>query len=160
MTRTRLWVLLALCALAAFLAFAYPMYVIRPFRAQGSTELAAALAIRRWAPLLSGISLAAALLACALLWKQSRRWMRFASAAAVTLAAAFAALTHVNVYEIMFHRIDSPETMAASEAELDNDDTVLAVRVNDTARAYPVRMIAYHHIVNDVVGGLPIVSTY
>ncbi len=32
----------------AFGCVAYPMYVIRPFRAQGSTELAVALVVRAW----------------------------------------------------------------------------------------------------------------
>jgi len=26
--------------------------------------------------------------------------------------------------------------------------------------AYPVRLMAYHHVVPDVVGGVPIVATY
>src|SRR5436190_744672 len=53
-------VLLILCALVAFAAIAYPLYVIRPFRHQGERELAAALAVLRWAPL---ITLLCALLA-------------------------------------------------------------------------------------------------
>jgi hypothetical protein len=28
------------------------------------------------------------------------------------------------------------------------------------ARAYPVRALAYHHVVNDIVAGEPIVATY
>jgi hypothetical protein len=34
------------------------------------------------------------------------------------------------------------------------------VKLGGESRAYPVRMMAYHHIVNDVVGGVPIVATY
>jgi hypothetical protein len=37
---------------------------------------------------------------------------------------------------------------------------VLALIFNDDARAYPVREMAYHHIVNDVVGGVPVAVTY
>jgi hypothetical protein len=37
---------------------------------------------------------------------------------------------------------------------------VIAVNVQGEARAYPIREMAYHHIVNDVVAGQPIVSTY
>ena len=39
-------------------------------------------------------------------------------------------------------------------------DVVLAVRVGDDAVAYPVRQMAYHHVVQDTVGGVPIVATY
>jgi hypothetical protein len=34
------------------------------------------------------------------------------------------------------------------------------VRVAGIARAYPIRSISYHHVVNDTVGGVPIVATY
>ncbi len=37
---------------------------------------------------------------------------------------------------------------------------VMAVHLGGEARAYPIRIVSYHHIVNDVVGGLPIVATY
>ena len=76
------------------------------------------------------------------------------------IAAALAAISHVNIFELMFHRIDSPKTVASVEANLDTDDMVLAIRVENEARAYPVRMMGYHHIVNDVVGGVPVVATY
>ncbi len=37
---------------------------------------------------------------------------------------------------------------------------VLAVQINSESRAYPIREMAYHHVVNDTVGRQPIVSTY
>jgi hypothetical protein len=37
---------------------------------------------------------------------------------------------------------------------------ILAVRYSNDARAYPIREMAYHHILNDVVGGVPIAVTY
>ena len=39
-------------------------------------------------------------------------------------------------------------------------DPVLAVTLNGEATAYPVRQVAYHHIVQDVVGGVPVAVTY
>ena len=50
--------------------------------------------------------------------------------------------------------------MAAAEAKIDEDDMVLAIEVEGVSRAYPARMLAYHHIPNDVLGRVPIVSTY
>jgi hypothetical protein len=32
--------------------------------------------------------------------------------------------------------------------------------MKNEARAYPVRSLSYHHIVNDVIGGVPIAATY
>jgi regulator of extracellular matrix RemA (YlzA/DUF370 family) len=39
-------------------------------------------------------------------------------------------------------------------------DMVMAVAINGDAVAFPVRQMAYHHVVNDVVGGKPITATY
>lgn len=155
------WLLLITFAVIAFLAFAYPMYVIRPFRAQRSRELALALAVRSWGPPIAIAAAAGALGASVALWKRSTSKLpRIAIACAAVLAIAFAVLSHVNVYEMMFHRIDSPDVIAAAEAKIDDDDMVLAIEVEGMSRAYPVRMLAYHHIANDVLGRVPIVSTY
>ena len=43
---------------------------------------------------------------------------------------------------------------------IDDKDMVMAVELNGDAVAYPVLQMAYHHIVNDVVGGRPITATY
>ena len=76
------------------------------------------------------------------------------------LVCVAAGLTRVNVFEIMFHRYDKPAFTAVSEAKVDGDDKVLAILVGGAARAYPIRSIAYHHIINDEVGGRAVVATY
>ena len=54
-----------------------------------------------------------------------------------------------------------PATLPAGMAEhLLPEDEVFGVVVKDRARAYPVTMISYHHVVNDVVAGIPIAVTY
>ncbi len=37
---------------------------------------------------------------------------------------------------------------------------VLAIEVGGEARAYPVDLVAYHHIVNDELNGQPLAATY
>jgi hypothetical protein len=39
-------------------------------------------------------------------------------------------------------------------------DKVIAVVLNGAARAYPLRVLVWHEVVNDTVGGIPIVVTY
>lgn len=39
-------------------------------------------------------------------------------------------------------------------------DKVIGVVVNGAARAYPLRVLVWHEVVNDTVGGVPIVVTY
>lgn len=159
--RRVVWVLLAMCLMTALFAVAYPMYVIRPFRAQGASELAAALEVRRWGPAAAALATAVAGLCAVFIWRTAARRLHRAAAVLMTaLTAVLAAFTQVNIFEMMFHRVDSPSAIAASEARLDSDDMVLAIRVGSEARAYPVRMMGYHHIVNDVVGGVPVVATY
>ncbi len=55
----------------------------------------------------------------------------------------------------------SPRTQRRAKPDsLTDTDMVLAVEINGEAVAYPVRLMAYHHLVHDVVGGTPIVATY
>jgi hypothetical protein len=145
----------------ALLCFAYPLYVIRPFRRQGPRELALALQVIQVQPLVEILCAAAAIVALLLYWpSQTRRRRRIFAAAGTLLACTFAALSRVNVYELMFHPDSNPVFVSARRAKIDPDDKVLAVKIGGSARAYPIRRIAYHHIINDTVGGEPIVATY
>ena len=147
--------------MTALVCLLYPMYVIRPFRAQGVDELNRALAIvqvRPWVTLLSAV---AAVAAAFVWWRGAgRRTARIGAIAAAVIACLAAAGSRVNIFERMFHPVGSPAFESAEGAKLDADDAVLAVRMNGAARAYPVRAIAYHHVVNDTLGGEPIVATY
>ncbi len=59
-------------------------------------------------------------------------------------------------------RFDRPlfVTPAESAAWLRPGEPVLAVDVNGDARAYPLQILLWHEIVNDTVGGTPVVVTY
>jgi len=61
----------------------------------------------------------------------------------------------------LFLAADDPRTVAAPEAPfLKPGDEVLGLLVNGSARAYPVTMLSYHHVVNDVIEGIPVAVTY
>lgn len=152
---------LAICVLISFGVLAYPLYVIRPFRYQGPRELAAALTLLHFRPYLEIGFAIAALTLLAFSWRQTRRaWGKAAAIVCAVLVVAFAVLARVNVYELMFHPLDSPTFSPASKAKLDIGEEVIAVYIGGVARSYPVRSMSYHHIVNDVLAGLPIVATY
>lgn len=159
-SRTPIWIVLA-CALAGLILALYPMYVIRPFRAQGVNELQAALLIMRVRPLLTLLFAGLAAFAAFRYWReQHNRTRKIAIAAAVVITCVTAVIARVNVFEIMFNPVPEPTFETVANTRLDAGEMVLAVHVNGAARAYPVRAIAYHHIVNDTVGGVPIVGTY
>ncbi len=50
-------------------------------------------------------------------------------------------------------RFEAPSWLSPS-------DKVLVVEVNGDARAYPVRILVWHEIVDDTAGGMPIAATY
>jgi len=57
--------------------------------------------------------------------------------------------------------LDNPPTLAAAEATyLDPGEPVFGVVVNGEARAYPLRIMDAHELVNDVVGGQPVSLVY
>ena len=66
-----------------------------------------------------------------------------------------------NHFEWMFKPLEQSAYVAADKVDfVADDEMVLAIEVNKDAVAYPIRQLAYHHVVEDTVGGLPIVSTY
>ena len=160
MVRRLRWVGLIVLALLSFASFAVPMYVIRPFRHQDAAELAFALVVRRWAPAVATICALCSLTLVLYSWDGLKWKSRTLLGATLTLTCLFAVLTHVNVYELMFHPVGVPDFLPAAQAGIDSDDMVLVVKVSGEARAYPIRTMGYHHIVNDWVGGVPIAATY
>jgi hypothetical protein len=57
--------------------------------------------------------------------------------------------------------IDEPRFVSAREARfLRNDDRVLALERNGVAKAYPIRILNWHEVVNDRFAGEPIVVTW
>jgi hypothetical protein len=60
----------------------------------------------------------------------------------------------------MFHPIAAPGFLAASDAHLKDAEMVMSVHFGNDVRAYPILQMGYHHIVNDTVGGVPVVVTY
>ena len=158
--RTFTWILLT-CLAVSLVAVGYPIYVIRPFRHQGARELAWALAVTRFRPAITVMSALTAVLATILCWRvQPIKLKRALSGAGAAVVVVLAFLARVNIYELMFHPDIHPSFSAARDVKLDGAEKVVAVRIGGEARAYPIRGMSYHHVVNDVVGGVAIAATY
>lgn len=58
--------------------------------------------------------------------------------------------------------ISRPRYLTVEEADafLDPRDPAIALSVGSRARAYPLRYLVWHEVVNDVVGGKPLLVTY
>jgi hypothetical protein len=61
----------------------------------------------------------------------------------------------------MFNPLANPAYARVADASFVNEnDRVLAVTIGTESVAYPIRLMGYHHLVGDTVGGTPIVATY
>jgi Protein of unknown function (DUF3179) len=160
-SRIKWTALLSGCFAASLFFLAYPIYVIRPFRHQDAAELRLALEALRFRPIAMIVAVALAAIAGIQYWRTVQVWWRRALAVTAGVAVlGFAALSRINIYELMFHPIDRPEFVEATATKLDGAEKVLAIHIGDEARAYPIRSISYHHVVNDRLGGVPIAATY
>ena len=153
-----LWLLLASLLLLAFAA--YPMYVIRPFREQEPAALQRALWVLLHDKPPSLILAVVIGVLGLLLWRRAGWMAKLLLASAAVIAILAAVSTWINPFEHMFHPLGEPKYLAADRAAIDANDMVVAVTLGGESRAYPIREMGYHHIVNDRLNGLPIVVTY
>ena len=79
------------------------------------------------------------------------------------------ARTTVNFSEIMsggppkdgIPSIDKPKFVPLSEiTKIGESEPVISIAINGDRRAYPLRILIWHEIVNDTVGGVPVTVTY
>jgi len=146
--------------LLAFAFFLIPAWIIQPFRYQSPNALQLALRIREHASTWTLILTAIAAVFAGMLWRTANIWQR--GVVVLGLLAAFAAtfLSRTNYFEWMFQPLMSAQFQPAARSGLDPGDMVMAVRINGQSRAYPIREMAYHHVLNDTFGGTAIAVTY
>lgn len=156
------WLLLFLIIAAAVAFVVVPVFLIQPFRPQTERGLAVGYEVRRFAPWATVALALVALMLVARMWRASRRW--WAKALMVLLLLPVGAsvwASRQNVYEVMFNPLAAPAYARAGEVDyVGDEDMLLAVERGGERAAYPVRLMAYHHLVADTVGGVPLVATY
>lgn len=160
--RLAAWAALPVLVGAALALVLIPAWVIQPFKPQTRGGLELSYALRGWSPILTVVLAVVALALVVWMWRGTRRWWRKALLVVALLPLlACAWLARQNHFEWAFNPLPSAAYAPAAEASfVEDSDMVIAVEVNGERVAYPVRLIAYHHIVQDVVGGTPVVSTY
>jgi len=156
------WLVLVAIALVAVASVIVPVWIIQPFKPQTARGLQLSYTLRLWSPLVTILSLASGLFLVASLWRGSQRWWKktILIVVLITLLASswFARQNH---FEWMFNPLANAAYVKTNEAAFVSDaDLVMAVESNGEAAAYPIRQMAYHHLVQDTVGGTPIVATY
>ena len=63
---------------------------------------------------------------------------------------------------ILFHGVRNPSwlTAATADVHLDPHDMVIGLEINGDVRAFPIKWINRPHLVEDTIGGLPILMSY
>ena len=160
-SRRAAWIILLVIVLVALAVVVAPVWIIQPFKPQTARGLEISFALRRWSPLVTVIALVVALLLVGLLGRGSRWWSKGLLILIILPLLASTWFARQNHFEWMFNPLANSTYAKPSEAAfVGENDMVLAVENNGEAVAYPVRLMAYHHLVPDVVGGTPIVATY
>jgi len=118
------------------------------------------MALRQRAPLGTLVTGLACLVLAFALWRTVGWWRRSLLVLAMLVVTFSAVMARQNYFEWMFHPIDASQFLAQSDSKLDPKEMILAVRFGGDARAYPISQMAYHHVLNDVVAGVPIAVTY
>jgi membrane protease YdiL (CAAX protease family) len=156
------WLILIVCAVVAFVIVFIPAWIIQPFKYQSSEGIRYSYLLRSWSPILTLLLSGCAVISAFFLWRQATRWWkRTVILMLVLLSGVFAWAARQNHFEWMFNPLPDDTYASAKDADfIGPSDMVLAININNDAVAYPVRQLAYHHLVNDIAGGTPVVSTY
>ena len=149
-------------AIAAFMMVAIPVYLIQPFAPQAERAVQISYFLRSWSPVLTLVFALTGVVLAGFIWKNSKRWFgRAAMIVPLSLIFVFTWFARQNHFEWMFSPLGQARFAKVAETDFVADkDMVLSVKINGDAVAFPVRQMAYHHVVQDVVGGLPITATY
>ena len=155
------WLLLLIILIIGLAVVITPIWIIQPFKPQTQQGLEWSYFLRRFSPFVTVVAFLAVLLMTIWLWRGTRWFLKMFLI--VLLLPLFAAtwMARQNHFEWIFKPPASIAYSSVPETNFVSDeDMVLAVKNNGEAVAYPVRLMAYHHLVQDVVGGTPLVATY
>lgn len=160
--RRMTWLLLPVLLLLSVALVAIPVFLIMPFRPQTQRALEVSFLLRRWSPVATVVLLIATFALVIWQWGRARRgWRKALLVVLLLLTFVPAWFARQNHFEWMFNPLRTGAYVKANDASFVRDsDMVLAVKINNEAVSYPVRLMAYHHVVADVVGGTPICATY
>lgn len=161
--RATAWLLLLFVVAATLAVVIIPALIIQPFKPQTTRGVALSYSLRSWSPLATIIGTVLALaLGAYLVRGRKRLWLKLPTLMlCLTLTLIAAWFARQNHFEWMFNPLANASFVAAGDAGFVSDaDKVLAVDIDGEAVAFPIRQMGYHHVVQDIVGGVPIVATY
>ena len=148
--------------LLLFAAEILRVYFVMPFPgSQHKDTVALAYLISGNIILIRILALALIILPLLEVFKRGKIWLRIVlSTTLVLYAVVFFFLNYHFEADKMFHQ-PKQKVFAAPDADTtDKNELVIGVAINGEAKAYPIRIIGYHHQVMDTVGNTPVMITY
>ena len=145
--------LIALTILTVALILAPTIVALPPIN-QTAAMLAAAHLAQTLAPV---VSLLLAAIAAIVLWRR-RTW---STGVLFAVALICVTLSRVNLLERVFAPARDAQVAAIGDFhDIRDTDMIIGVVIGSQSRAYPVRYLAYHHMLNDQLGSTALLPTY
>lgn len=159
--RLAYWMALLMVVAIGVAIVVLPVFILMPFKAQTLNGVAWSFQLRRWSPVITIVSLLLSLFLIWKLWSGGRWWSRTISILLLIPLLGAVWFSRQNHFEWMFHPLPDASYATAGQAKnVADSDMVMSVALNGEVVAFPVREMAYHHVVNDSIGGRPITATY
>lgn len=159
--RKLVWLLLFVLIIVTVTIVLTPVFLILPFKAQTPRILEVSYMMRRWSPVLTILATLIILTLTTGLWITGRWYSRALLVLLLVPVFGVTWFARQNHFEWMFNPLPNPAYAKLADANfIGDDDRVLAVKIGEESVAYPIRLMGYHHVVMDTVGGVPIVATY
>ncbi len=94
-------------------------------------------------------------------FKNGKTWMKISCSLPLILyAVIFFFFNYRFEADKMFHQPKEKRFAASNTDTTDKNELVIGVAINGQAKAYPIRIIGYHHQVMDTIGNMPVMVTY
>ncbi len=153
-----LWTVVLVAIASTFL----PFLLVAPFHSQSTLDLRLSYALGRWAPTATLLLLLAGIILAITIWRRGARTLgKVGMIVGCSLLTLLAYVARFQPAEIVFSRLHQVVRIPADQAEhVTAEGLVLGVTWGSESAAYPVPIVAYHHIVNDRLAGEPFVVTF
>ena len=148
--------------LAAIACTFLPILLVAPFLSQTTLDLRLSYALARWAPSVTLLLLPAGIVLAGMIWRRGAGTLgKVGVGIGCTVLLLLVYVARLHPAEIVFSRLHQVVRIPADQAEhVSAEDLVLGVTSGAESAAYPVPIIAFHHIVNDRLADEPFVVTY
>ena len=156
------WLILLLITAATVAIVFTPVWLIKPFSAQSARQVEISYLLKSWSPVLTIVFAFCAIALAVFIWRNAARWYKtIPLILPLLIIFVFTWFARQNHFEWMFAPLESAKFSKVAETDfVADDEMVLAVKIETDAVAFPVRQMAYHHVAQTQVGGMPITATY